>query len=129
MAWGQFAELIACKAAWADRRYIAVNPAHTSQDCSGCGNRKEELTLADRVFRCQNPRCRQVMDRDLNAAINLHKLAGSSPESLNACGEESAGQRRKALVNLSPVKQEPDAFDASVSNGKFWRTVSHLHLS
>ena len=32
-AWSQFATLIACKAAWADRRYIAVNPAYTSQDC------------------------------------------------------------------------------------------------
>jgi transposase len=27
-----------------------------------------------------------VLDRDLNAAINLRKLAGSSPESQHACG-------------------------------------------
>jgi putative transposase len=49
-AWSQFRQLIACKAAWADRRYIAVNPAHTSQDCSGCG---------------------LVIDRDLNASRNI----------------------------------------------------------
>jgi putative transposase len=48
-AWSQFQQLIAWKAGWADRRYIAVTPAHTSQDCSGCGNRKSDLTLADRV--------------------------------------------------------------------------------
>ena len=68
-AWSQFAALIACKAAWADRRYIAVNPAHTSQDCSGCGNRKTDLTLADRVYRCVS--CGLVIDRDLNASRNI----------------------------------------------------------
>jgi transposase len=55
-----------------------------------------------------------VIDRDLNAAINLAILAGSSPESQNACGEDGAGLDRKILVKLSSMKQEPDAFDASV---------------
>jgi putative transposase len=68
-AWSQFAALIACKAAWADRRSIAVNPAHTSQDCSGCGNRQSDLTLADRVYRCVC--CGLVIDRDLNASRNI----------------------------------------------------------
>jgi putative transposase len=73
-AWRQFADLIACKAAWADRRYVAVNPAHTSQDCSGCGWRNPDLTLDDRVFHCLNPArpdCRLVLDRDRNAAVNI----------------------------------------------------------
>jgi IS605 OrfB family transposase len=52
VAWGQFAALIAWKAACAARRFIAVNPAYTSQECSGCGNRKTNLTLADRVYHC-----------------------------------------------------------------------------
>src|SRR5262245_18012762 len=51
-AWRQFASLLACKAAWASRRMVAVNPAHTSQDCSGCGHRKTDLTLADRTYSC-----------------------------------------------------------------------------
>jgi putative transposase len=76
-AWSQFATLIAWKAAWASRRYIAVNPAHTSQDCSGCGNRKVDLALAERVYRCD---CYGlVIDRDLNAsrtilAVGRHRL-------------------------------------------------------
>ena len=68
-AWSQFAAVIACKAGWADRRYVAVNPAHTSQDCSGCGHRKVDLTLADRVYRCVS--CGLVIDRDLNASRNI----------------------------------------------------------
>ena len=73
----------------------------------------DDLTLADRIFRCEHPGCGQVLDRDLNAAINLAKLAGSSSDSQNACGEDGAGQRLAALVKLSPMKQEPDTFDAS----------------
>jgi len=68
-AWSQFATLIAWKAAWAARRSIAVNPAHTSPDCSGCGHRKVDLTLADRVYRCVA--CGLVIDRDLNASRNI----------------------------------------------------------
>ena len=68
-AWSQFATLIAWKAGWAARRSIAVNPAHTSPDCSGCGNRKVDLTLADRVYRCVA--CGLVIDRDLNASRNI----------------------------------------------------------
>jgi putative transposase len=69
VAWGQFAALIAWKAACAARRFIAVNPAYTSQECSGCGNRKTNLTLADRVYHCVG--CGLIMDRDWNAAVNI----------------------------------------------------------
>jgi putative transposase len=69
VAWGQFAQLIACKAAWAGRQFIAVNPAYTSQECSGCGHRKSDLALADRIYHCLA--CGLVIDRDLNAALNI----------------------------------------------------------
>jgi putative transposase len=44
-AWSQFASLLAYKAAWAGRTFVAVNPAYTSQDCSSCGHRKTDLSL------------------------------------------------------------------------------------
>ena len=44
-----------------------VNPAYTSQTCSCCGNRIQ-LTLRDRIFKCS---CGNIMDRDINAAINI----------------------------------------------------------
>jgi len=68
-AWTQFAALLACKAAWAGRRYVAADPAYTSQDCSACGHRNTDLTLADRTYRC--PRCGLSLDRDRNAARNI----------------------------------------------------------
>jgi putative transposase len=78
-AWGQFATLLSYKAAWAGRKYVAVNPAYTSQDCSGCGHR-QPLSLSDRTYTCLS--CGLVLDRDLNAARNIlsvgqHALASA----------------------------------------------------
>ena len=44
----------------------------SSQDLPCCGWVKEDLTLADRVWMCEQ--CGIVHDRDLNAAINGPKL-------------------------------------------------------
>ena len=44
----------------------------SSQLCSSCGFKKENLTLKDRVYCCE--KCNVTQDRDLNAAINLEKL-------------------------------------------------------
>jgi putative transposase len=41
--------------------------------CSGCGWKHEAITLAERVFACQA--CGLVIDRDLNAAINIEREA------------------------------------------------------
>ncbi|WP_414588688.1 RNA-guided endonuclease InsQ/TnpB family protein [Scytonema sp. PCC 10023] len=43
----------------------------SSKTCSNCGTKKETLTLDERVFECGH--CGFVIDRDLNAAINLSK--------------------------------------------------------
>jgi len=43
--------------------------------CHKCGQIKDDLTLADRVYECG---CGLVMDRDLNAAINIRNFAVSS---------------------------------------------------
>ena len=43
----------------------------SSKLCSGCNNKKEDLKLSDRIYKCN--KCGLVIDRDLNAAINLAK--------------------------------------------------------
>jgi putative transposase len=74
-AWSQFAALIAYKAAWAGRQYVAVNPAYTSQDCSQCGQR-QKLSRSDRIYTC--PCCGVVLDRDYNASVNILRLGQQS---------------------------------------------------
>jgi putative transposase len=47
----------------------------SSKTCSRCGVVKEKLDLSERIFKCDS--CGLVIGRDLNAAINLKKLAES----------------------------------------------------
>jgi putative transposase len=112
VGFGAFRRQLAYKAAWyGGWVLVASRWEPSSKTCSGCGWEDEDLTLADRMFCCED--CGQAFDRDLNAASNLAKLAGSSSERENACGEESAGLGLTAQVQLSPLKQEPNTFDAS----------------
>jgi putative transposase len=119
VGFAEFRRQLTYKAAWyGSTVLLASRWEPSSKTCSGCGWLKEDLTLADRTFHCQQ--CGLVLDRDLNAAINLAKLAGSSSESLNACGVGSAGAKRKPRVKLptqagtrARKKQEPNALDAS----------------
>lgn len=41
----------------------------SSKTCSRCGEKKHDLTLKDRMYICS--KCGYIIDRDLNAAINL----------------------------------------------------------
>src|SRR5262249_28457621 len=59
------------------------------QDCSGCGHRKTDLTLADRTYTCVQ--CGLVIDRDRNAARNI--LARGN--ALVAVGRHCLGSREK----------------------------------
>jgi putative transposase len=113
-----FRLLLTYKAAWYGSQVVVVSRWEpSSKTCSGCGWVDDDLELSDRTFVCRNParpECGLVLDRDLNAAINLAKLAGSSSESQNACGVGSAGRRREAAVKLPTMKQEPNTFYTSV---------------
>lgn len=70
-SWRMFRAVLTSKAERAARVLIAVNPAYTSQDCSGCGNRVKK-TLSERVHICLC--CGLVLDRDVNAARNILKI-------------------------------------------------------
>ncbi|MGI9058006.1 MAG: RNA-guided endonuclease InsQ/TnpB family protein [Ktedonobacteraceae bacterium] len=70
----------------------------SSKTCSGCGWVNGDLTLAERVFICHD--CSQVIERDLNAAINIRNEAlrlitdvpvVASSERKIACGAGSSG--------------------------------------
>jgi putative transposase len=94
------------KTQWYGSRLITAPRFYPStKRCSVCGQVKVEMPLSERVFGCEA--CGAEIDRDRNAALNLASLvAGSSPETQNACGGEGSGQG-SALVKPAPVKQEP----------------------
>ena len=87
-AWSQFRSILTSKAESASREVIAVNPAYTSQDCSGCGYRPDGLEgrtkkkLSGRWHLC--PLCGLSVDRDTNAAVNILTLGQHSLASVKA---------------------------------------------
>ena len=82
--WAQVRTILEGKAVYAGRRVVAVPPAYTSQDCSGCGERVEK-SLSVRTHVCTS--CGLILDRDENAARNIQ-----------AAGQAVQGAVAKAAV-------------------------------
>ena len=73
VGWYQFQQYCFYKAEEAGRDIVLVNPNHTSQICSGCGQVVKK-PLAERWHSCE---CGTELDRDYNAAINILRLGSS----------------------------------------------------
>lgn len=86
----------------------------SSKTCSGCGRVKAKLSLSERTYSCDS--CGLVIDRDLNAAININ-VAGSALETVNAHG--GTGSRNDLLGHATqdPLKCEPSWHDSAVRLG------------
>jgi putative transposase len=88
---GLFRQLLDDKAVSAGCQVTTVNPAHTSQLCSGCAEFVEKK-LSVRVHRCPNPECLLELDRDVNAARNILNRALHSariePSDVNVGAEQ-----------------------------------------
>ena len=71
-SWSRFVSMIEYKSKWHDRKVVKINRFFpSSKTCFNCGWIKEDLTLKDREWVCQN--CGVVHDRDHNAAQNIKK--------------------------------------------------------
>ncbi len=76
----------------------------TSKTCSCCGWVKEDLTLADRMFICED--CGSIQDRDYNAARNIAALSVETTAS--SAGSDACGDHvRPGIPGSDRLKQEP----------------------
>jgi len=73
---------------------VALPPAYTSQDCSGCGERVKKA-LSERTHVC--PHCKAMFDRDHNAARNILALGLRRLEETTAGHAESHAWGQSAL--------------------------------
>ena len=113
MGFFEFRRQLEYKALWYGTQIVVADRWFaSSKTCSACGTVLEELSLSVREWTC--PDCGAVHDRDVNAAINLKNLAGSSP--VSACRPGSAGSLRKKRVKLL-VGQELNATDSGGIGG------------
>ena len=86
----------------------------SSKTCSNCGTVKAKLSLSERVYHCD--KCGLVIDRDLNAAINI-QVAGSAPETSNARGGSVRQAHPKGGTMRHPAKREPSGGESRVRLG------------
>ena len=73
---GKLIHNLTYKAENAGRLLIKVDPQYTSKMCSRCQNIKYNLRLDDRIYHCDY--CGLIIDRDLNASINIKEKAFNS---------------------------------------------------
>ena len=72
----EFCRQIEYKSSWNNIKFIEADKWFpSSKTCSECGSIKKELKLSDRVYVCKECGC--IIDRDLNASINLMKYGKS----------------------------------------------------
>jgi putative transposase len=73
-AWGGVIQMLDYKAGSAGNKTLTkINPHNTSKTCSNCDNVKEKkLELNEREYCCD--KCGLIIDRDLNAAINIKRF-------------------------------------------------------
>ena len=75
-SWGSFTDKLIYKAESAGRKVIQVDPRYTSMMCSSCGH-MQDMPQEVRTYDCDA--CGTILDRDLNAAINIrNKGLGAS---------------------------------------------------
>jgi putative transposase len=118
VGWGTILAQLNYKTSWSDGSLLAAADRFypSSKTCSACGAVRAKLSLAERVFTCDDTACGHVQDRDLNAALNLARLAARHAQAeglqcqVAATGAETqnarGGQVRLDPVEHSPVKRE-----------------------
>lgn len=80
------------------RRYFERAAGCDRKTCNRCGSVREHLSLAERVFRCDQ--CGHVQDRDVNASRNLCGLAKRLVPA--ACGEITPGDSGAVIPLVEP---------------------------
>jgi len=77
VGWGVVLAQLSYKTSWSDGSLLVTADRFypSSKTCSSCGAMKAKLRLSDRVFTCDDDACGHEQDRDLNAALNLARMA------------------------------------------------------
>jgi putative transposase len=114
VGWGTILAQLKYKTSWSQGSLLVAADRFypSSKTCSACGAVRAKLSLAERVFACDDPACGHVQDRDLNAALNLAHTAArhAQAEGLRcyvAATEAETQNARGGQVRLDPVEHGP----------------------
>jgi IS605 OrfB family transposase len=100
-SFGEVRRQLEYKTAWHGGKLIVADRWFaSSKTCSECGAVKAKLALSERTYCCTG--CGAVLDRDVNAAVNLARLAGSGPDSNGRGADRKTGHARRVAVKRQP---------------------------
>ncbi len=72
--WGLygFVQMLGYKCLHAGKQLEMIEERYTTQECCQC-HQRQDMPLWKRTYRCGNPECLMVLDRDVNSAINIRQ--------------------------------------------------------
>lgn len=92
--WAEFARQLIYKQSWRGGQVTVADRWYpSSQLCSICGDRRTDLSLADREFICTAGHC---LDRDTNAAVNLARWGQTHHHSPRSPDPQAGGRATNA---------------------------------
>ena len=110
VSWSTFVSMLEYKADWYGKNILRIGRfAPSSKTCNCCGYINKELTLKDREWTC--PKCNSVLDRDVNASVNIKSFALKN----NLSGEHRL-KNQDELLTLVKV-MTPEAHPISFAVG------------
>ncbi|WP_271190474.1 IS607 family element RNA-guided endonuclease TnpB, partial [Dactylosporangium matsuzakiense] len=102
----QIRRQLAYKTSWnGGRQLIADRWYPSSKTCSGCGAVKAKLALSEREYVCEA--CGLVLDRDLNAALNLAALAAQFDTAGSGPAAGRGADQKTRVRGQVAVKRQP----------------------
>lgn len=82
-AFAQLGGFITYKAQAAGVAFLQVDPRHTSQICSRCGNHDKRARRSQALYSCTNPACGVSLNADHNAAVNIARRGAAGWAAVN----------------------------------------------
>jgi putative transposase len=106
VSWSTFVNMLEYKADWYGKNILRIGKwSPSSKTCSNCGSINKELTLKDREWTCKG--CNSVLDRDVNAAINIKSFALKNI--LSGTDRKNQG-KLSTMVEVMTLEAQPIAF-------------------
>ncbi len=101
-SFGEFFRQLQYKSEWNNKIFYKIDRWFpSSKICSSCGAIKKNLTLSDRVYKCD---CGLEIDRDLNASINIKNLGLHDLKITTVGTTESYASGRVKITDFSKIK-------------------------
>jgi putative transposase len=106
VSWSTFVTMLEYKAEWYGKNILKIGRFEPSSKLhANCGHINKDLNLSDREWNC--PKCGEVVERDLNAAINIKSFALKNI--LSGTDRKNQG-KLPTLVGALTLEAHPIAF-------------------